>query len=115
VARISRQVASAFAAEILLIGDAINAADAYRMGLVNRVVPAADVDATARAMAARMARNSPLAMRKAKQAMIASSGRSIEEAFAIEDDCIKLLLRSQDAREGSRAFMEKRQPVFTGT
>jgi enoyl-CoA hydratase/carnithine racemase len=115
VARIARQIASAFAAEILLIGDALPAADALRMGLVNRVVPADDVDSTARAIVQRMARNAPLAMRKAKQAMILSSGRSIEDAFAIEDDCIKVLLRSNDAREGSRAFMEKRPPVFTGT
>ena len=115
VARISRQVATAMAAEILLIGDTISAADALRMGLVNRVVAADQVDATARALAERMARNSPLAMRKAKQAMIESSGRSLADAFAIEDSCIKVLLRSNDAREGSKAFMEKRTPSFTGT
>ena len=115
VARISRQVASAMAAEILLVGDSISAADALRMGLVNRVVPADQVDATARAIGRRMARNSPLAMRLAKQAMLESSGRSIVDAFGIEDQCIKVLLRSNDAREGSRAFMEKRAPNFTGT
>ena len=115
VARISRQVPTAMAAEILLIGDTISAADALRMGLVNRVVAADQVDATARALAERMARNSPLAMRKAKQAMIESSGRSLADAFAIENDCIKVLLRSNDAREGSKAFMEKRTPSFTGT
>lgn len=115
VARISRQIAGAMAAEILLIGDAIPAADALRMGLVNRVVPADQVDATARALAERMARNSPLAMRLAKRAMIESSGHSIADAFGIEDACIKILLRSNDAREGSRAFMEKRPANFTGT
>lgn len=71
--------------------------------------------AVARALANRMARNSPLAMRKAKQAMIETSGSSIADAFRIEDECIKVLLRSNDAREGSRAFMEKRAPNFTGT
>lgn len=115
VARVSRQIASAMAAEILLVGDTIPAADALRMGLVNRVVPADRVDATARSLAERMARNSPLAMRKAKQAMIESSGRSLVDAFGIEDECIKILLRSNDAREGSRAFMEKRAPNFTGS
>jgi enoyl-CoA hydratase len=115
VARISRQVPSALAAEILLVGDPISAADAFRMGLVNRVVPSADVESTARAIADRMRRNSPLAMRKAKEAMIECSGRTIQDAFKIEDDCIKVLLRSGDAREGSRAFMEKRVPNFTGT
>lgn len=115
VARVSRQIASAMAAEILLVGDTVSAADALRMGLVNRVVPADEVDATARELAERMARNSPLAMRKAKQSMIESSGVSIAEAFGVEDACIKVLLRSNDAREGSKAFMEKRAPNFTGT
>jgi enoyl-CoA hydratase len=114
VARISRQVSWAVAAEILLIGDRISAAEALRVGLVNRVVPGQDVLATALELACKMSKNSPLAMRKAKEAMVASSGRSIEEALAIEDSCIKVLLRSQDAKEGSRAFMEKREPNFTG-
>jgi len=114
VARVSRQIPSALAAEILLVGDAVSAADALRMGLVNRVVPAGDVESTARGLAERMARNSPLAMRKAKEAMIETSGRGILDAFKVEDDCIKVLLRSNDAREGSRAFMEKREPNFTG-
>ncbi|MCB1475387.1 MAG: enoyl-CoA hydratase/isomerase family protein [Rhodobiaceae bacterium] len=114
VARVSRQVASAVAAEILLVGDRMPAADALRVGLVNRVVPASEVMPTARALAERMAMNSPLAMRKAKEAMLASSGVTIPEAFGIEDQAIKIILRSEDAREGSRAFMEKRTPNFTG-
>jgi enoyl-CoA hydratase len=81
---------------------------------VNRVVPAGEVLVTAERMAERMAKNSPLAMRKAKEAMLASSGRTLEEAFAVEDSCIKVVLRSADAKEGSRAFMEKRQAHFTG-
>jgi enoyl-CoA hydratase/carnithine racemase len=115
VARVSRQIPTALAAEILLVGDTIPAADALRMGLVNRVVAANEVDATARAIAEQMARNSPLAMRKAKQAMIETSGRTIDEAFGVENDCIRVLLRSNDAREGSKAFMEKRPANFTGT
>jgi enoyl-CoA hydratase len=114
IARLSRQVASAAAAELLLIGDRISASEAYRIGLVNRVVPSNEVLATAEQMAQRMSRNSPLAMRKAKEAMLASSGRSLEEAFGVEDACIKVVLRSADAKEGSRAFMEKRQSNFTG-
>jgi enoyl-CoA hydratase len=114
VARISRQVASAVAAKILLVGDTMPAQEALRVGLVNLVVPSDEVDGTARVLAQRMARNSPLAMRKAKEAMIASSGLGLEDAFRIENDCIKLLLRSDDAREGSLAFMEKRLPNFTG-
>ena len=54
--------------------------------------------ATAQALAEAMAQNSPLAMRKAKEAMVASSGRSLDEAFGVEDQCIKVVLRSEDAR-----------------
>ena len=114
IARISRQVSWAAAAEILLIGERISAADALRIGLVNRVVPSAEVLATAQALAQTMAQNSPLAMRKAKEAMVGSSGRSLNEAFGVEDQCIKVVLRSEDAREGSKAFMEKRRPNFSG-
>ncbi|MWA02917.1 crotonase/enoyl-CoA hydratase family protein [Actinomadura sp. LD22] len=115
VARVARQVSAAHAAEILLIGDKIDAAAAYRMGLVNRVVPADQVLKAARELAAAMAENGPLAMRAAKDAMVGSSGASLSEAFGIEDELIKGLLRSKDAREGSKAFMEKRRPEFTGT
>jgi enoyl-CoA hydratase/carnithine racemase len=115
VARISRQVATARAAEILLVGDTVSAQEALQMGLINRVVPAEAVIDTARELAQKMSKNGPLALRKAKEAMIASSGRSLEDAFGVENDCIKVLLRSNDAREGSRAFLERREPDFTGT
>ena len=114
IARVSRQISWAAAAEILLVGDRISAADALRIGLVNRVVPGEQVLATAQALAQTMRQNSPLAMRKAKEAMVASSGRSLDEAFGVEDQCIKVVLRSEDAREGSRAFIEKRAPNFVG-
>jgi enoyl-CoA hydratase/carnithine racemase len=114
VARVSRQVPWAAAAEIILVGDRIDAADALRIGLVNRVVPGDEVLPTARALAQRMAQNSPFAMRKAKAVMTAASGLTLAEAFGEEDRAIKAVLRSEDAREGSKAFMEKRPPRFTG-
>jgi enoyl-CoA hydratase len=114
-ARVSRQVSAAHAAEILLTGEKIDAGTAYRMGLVNRTVPAETVLATARELADRMSTNGPLAMRAAKEAMIRSSGTPIRDAFGVEDELIKTVLRSDDAREGSRAFVEKRPPEFTGT
>ena len=114
IARVSRQLGWAAAAEILLVGDQISAAEALRIGLVNRVVAADQVLPTAQTLAERMAQNSPLAMRKAKEAMTGASGRPLEEAFGVEDQCIKVVLRSNDAREGSRAFMEKRKPNFSG-
>jgi enoyl-CoA hydratase len=115
IARVSRQVAWAQAAEILMLGERISAADALAMGLVNRVVESDQVLSTARELAGLMANNGPLAMRKVKEAMLRASGRSIEEAFGVEDDCIKVILRSKDAREGSKAFLEKRKPEFTGS
>ena len=114
VARVSRQITQAHAAEILLVGDRVSADDALSWGLINRVVPDDDVQTAAQALAERMAENGPLAMRKAKQVMLASSGRPILDGFGAEDEAIKVVLRSKDAREGSQAFMEKRKPKFTG-
>ena len=114
VARVSRQITQARAAEILLIGDRVSADVALSWGLINRVVADEEVQPAAHALAERMAENGPLAMRKAKQVMLESSGRPILEGFAAEDAAIKLVLRSKDAREGSKAFMEKRKPNFTG-
>ena len=114
VARVSRQIPSALAAEMVLTGERISAAQAFSWGLINRVVPDGEVDAAALALAQKIAENAPLALRKGKQVMTESSGRSILDGFASEDEAIKLLLRSKDAREGSKAFMEKRPPNFTG-
>jgi len=99
IARLSRQVASAAAAELLLIGDRISASEAYHIGLVNRVVPSNEVLPTAEQMAQRMSKNSPLAMRKAKEAMLASSGRSLEEAFGVEipEDAAEKISTVKDA------------------
>lgn len=114
VARVARQISQARAAELLLTGERITARTALDWGLVNRVVPDEAVLATAEELASTVAANGPLALRAAKRVMIAASGRPIPEAFAIEDDAIKGLLRTGDAREGSRAFLEKRPPLFTG-
>jgi len=114
VARVSRQIPWAMAAEILLMGDKISAQDALRAGLVNRVVPADQVLDTAMQLAQAMTRNSPLAMRAAKETMLACSGKPLVEAFDAEDQAIKKLMRSEDVKEGARAFMEKREPRFVG-
>ena len=115
LARLARQVPWAKAAEIVLVGDRISAQDALAMGLVNRLVPAADVLAVARQLAERMAANGPLAMRKAKEVMVTGNGRPLEDAFAIESRAAAVVMRSNDAVEGPRAFIEKRTPDFTGT
>lgn len=115
LARLARQVPWAKAAEIVLVGDRISARDALAMGLVNRLVPATEVVAVARQLAERMAANGPLAMRKAKEVMLAGNGRPFEDAFAIESRAAGVVMTSNDAVEGPLAFMEKRTPNFTGT
>jgi enoyl-CoA hydratase len=66
------------------------------------------------ALAERIAANGPLAVRKIKESVVRSSGLSLEEGYAIEGSVVREVMRSEDAREGPRAFMEKRPPRFTG-
>lgn len=112
--RLQRQVSRARAAEIMLVGDHFTAAQALEWGLVNRVVPAADVAATAEQLAVRMAENGPLAMRKVKEVMQRSDGLPLDDGFRVENECAREIVRSEDAQEGPRAFIEKRRPNFVG-
>jgi len=115
LARLARQVPWARAAEIVLVGDRIDARTALDIGLVNRIVPADDVIDVSMQFARRMARNGPLAMRAAKEVMVTSNGRPLDEAFTNESRVAARVMRSADAIEGPRAFIEKRDPRFTGT
>jgi enoyl-CoA hydratase/carnithine racemase len=115
LSRLARQVPWARAAEIVLVGERIDARTALDIGLVNRIVPADDVMDIAMQFARRMARNGPLAMRAAKEVMVTSNGLPLDEAFTIESRVAGRVMRSADAIEGPRAFVEKREPRFTGT
>ena len=112
--RLPRQIPCAQAMEILLLGEPIDAARALEMGLVNRVVPPEEVLPTALDLARRVSLGAPVALEKTKEAMLCSSGLPFEEAFAVETRCTKENAMMDDAREGPRAFMEKRAPVFRG-
>lgn len=114
LARLSRQVPQALALELLLTGDAINASRAYEIGLINKVVPQTDLLTTALKWAESIAANGPLSLREIKRVVLGASGRSLEEGYAMEDEAKRIVMASQDAREGPRAFMEKRQPRFVG-
>jgi enoyl-CoA hydratase len=114
LARRQRQIPYAKAMEILLTGNRIDAQEAWRIGLVNYVVPQAKLMEKAEEMAATIAANGPIAVRKIKEAVRRSSGRPLEEAFAIENECAREVMHSEDAKEGPRAFMEKRAPVYRG-
>ncbi len=112
--RLGRQLAWADAMEVALVGEPIDAEHALRIGLVNRVVPPADVLAVAEDLARKICLGAPVALAKTKEAMVRSNGRPLAEAFAIESECTVANARTEDAREGPRAFMEKRDPVFHG-
>lgn len=114
MARLPRQVPYCKAAEILLVGDHITAQEAHRIGLVNEVVPATELMSRAEEFAQKLAENGPLAVRKIKEVMIRGSGVPLQDAFSIEDEVSRVVFASEDAREGPRAFMEKRKPQFKG-
>lgn len=112
--RLQRQIPFAKAMEVLLTGDDMDATEAHRIGLVNEIVPQAELLERAEAVAQRVAENGPLAVRKIKEALLRTNGLPFAEAFVVESECARDVMRSQDAVEGPRAFMEKRKPVFTG-
>jgi enoyl-CoA hydratase len=107
-------VGPAFAKEIMFTARQFTAEEALRIGLVNKVVPAADLEATVRDYAAMIGRNAPLTVRAAKmavrEAMKDPDRRQLDEVTRAVDACFE----SADYTEGRKAFMEKRDPVFQG-
>jgi enoyl-CoA hydratase len=114
VTRLARQIPWALAAEILMLGQPIDASRAHAAGLVNEVVAPEDVMATARQIATRLTQCAPLAVQAIKRGMIESSGRPLAEGLALERRLVAAVMKTEDAREGPRAFLAKRPPVFTG-
>ncbi|MGE0623360.1 MAG: enoyl-CoA hydratase-related protein [Pseudomonadales bacterium] len=112
--RLARQVPYCKAMEILLIGDRMPAEEALRIGLINEIVPADQLAERAQQVADRIAENGPLAVAACKEAVIRTSGLELEAAFPIENEISARIMRTKDAVEGPRAFMEKRKPVFRG-
>jgi enoyl-CoA hydratase len=112
--RLARQIPYVRAMQILLTGDPLAAATALEIGFINEIVPREKLLDRAFEVAGRIAENGPLAVAKIKEAVLRSQGRPLDEAFVIEDECSREVMRSSDAREGPRAFMEKRKPNFTG-
>lgn len=110
--RLPAQLPHAVAMELLLTGDLIDARQALAFGFVNRVVPATDVLPEAIALAERIAANGPLAVRAVKRSVRDCMGRPEVEAMAREITHGGPVFKTEDAREGPRAFLEKRPPVF---
>ena len=112
--RLPRQMPYCKAMELLLTGNRIDAHEAYRLGLINYVVPAGQLIAKAEELATTIAANGPIAVRAIKEGVLRASGRPLEEGFHIENEVAKPVMKSEDAREGPRAFLEKRKPVYQG-
>jgi len=109
-----RLVGPAKALELLIGAGMVGAAEAERWGLVNRVVPAAELAAATRAWALEIAAAPPLAVRKLKEAIYLSERASLEDMLTYELDAQLACMQSADGKEGIAAFFEKRNPHFTG-
>jgi len=109
-----RLVGATHAAELALLNDPVSATDAVRLGLVGRAVPAAELAAEARAVADRLAAGAPQAMALTKRALQAAWEHDLEGALELEAELQDRAGRTKDHAEGMAAFMDKRQPRFTG-
>lgn len=112
--RLPAVVGPAKAAELLFSGDPIDAAEALRIGLVSEVVPHETLMDRARAMAARIAVNPPLALRYMKEGLRRTAYGDPHEIGAWAIETIRLLMKTEDHKEGVASFLEKRAPVFSG-
>ncbi len=112
--RLRRQMPYAVAAEILLAGDDIPASRAYQLGLINHVVPDGQALTKAKQIAQRIADNGPLAVQGILATLRQAEMLPEDKAFEIELSYGMPVLMSEDGREGPRAFLEKRKPVFKG-
>jgi enoyl-CoA hydratase/carnithine racemase len=100
--------------EWALSGEPFGACEALAAGLLNHVVPAAELDATVEALLSRIVDKSPTGIRRGKYAMRAIEAMSFDQAIAYTESQIALLAMTEDAREGMASFNEKRKPVWTG-
>jgi enoyl-CoA hydratase len=112
--RLPRLIGSGRALELLLTGARVSAAEAHRLGLVNEVVPAADLMARAAALAATLASKPPLAVKYILDAVHRGIGMTASEGQRLEATLFGLVSGTEDMREGTRAFLEKRPAAFKG-
>ena len=114
MALIYRNVGRKKTTELLLLGEQISAAEAERIGLVNKVVPADEFDAAVAEWAAKLAARSPVLMRLGKDAMFRQQDMAFDDALAFLQSQLTLAFATEDMHEGVKAFFEKRDPVWTG-
>jgi E-phenylitaconyl-CoA hydratase len=112
--RLPRLIGTAKALEICLTGEPIDAAEAYRVGLVNHVVPVDQLMSTATAIANKICLGAPLSLIAIKEAITKGVELPLEEGLKLESELAMLLSNTEDQKEGSRAFAEKRPPQWKG-
>ena len=112
--RLPRTIPLGHALWMLYSGERIDADEAYRLGLVNKVVPFEDLLPTAKAMAETLLKAGPLAVRAIKQAAVQGMSMPLEDGLRLEQHLFHLLASTEDSSEGTRAFAEKREPQWKG-
>jgi enoyl-CoA hydratase/carnithine racemase len=112
--RLPRLVPVGMALEMLMTAQRIDAQEAYRIGLVNRIIPFDELMPTARQIAEQICSNAPLAVRAAKEAAIRGLRVDLRDGIAIEAMIAQRLTTSEDTQEGFQAFLEKRKPEWKG-
>jgi len=112
--RLPRLVGRGKALEMILTGARVPAAEALRIGLVERVVPVAELMPAAQALARSMADKAPIALRYAKEAVVSGLALPLADGLRLENDLATLLRTTEDRVEGARAFVEKRKPRWSG-
>ena len=112
--RLPRLIGASRAKDLILTGRKIGAAEAERIGLVNRIAPRESLDDAARELAATIAANGPVAVRAAKEAIDVGTEAPIGEGLEIEARCYEKVLPTTDRLEALAAFAEKRKPEYKG-
>jgi enoyl-CoA hydratase/carnithine racemase len=114
VFRLARRIPPSVAYELLITGEAIDATRAYMLGLVNRVVPPGQAESAALSMAAQIAENAPLAVQQSLAVARLAQDQDESTLFDSMRKAGAVIRTSEDAKEGTRAFLEKRKPVWSG-
>jgi len=112
--RLTRLVGKAKAMEIDMLGEQIDANEAYRLGLVNKVVPAQDLDKATDEFVQKLLSKSPAVLGTMKLAINKGIDMDLDRALYYEAECFALVKATEDSEEGLRAFLEKREPKFKG-
>ncbi len=112
--RLTRVIGKYRSMEMILTGKSISAEEAYRIGLVNRVVPPESLMEEAKKLGAEIASKPPISIRSAKEAILRAQDTTLEVGLEFERKAFCMLFATEDGKEGMRAFVEKRKPNFKG-